>query len=199
MRSDARLEHLARLISWLSYPAITGPLGLAYLGLLLRTAPSDLVKWLGLCIGSFAAPLMLVVARRVRSGHISDFDVSLRTQRREIYLWGLTLNVLTIALVYALDGPLFVLAALLSGLMAGLLAVLANRYIKVSVHSGVSAMVATGLLLVNGPAAWPTLPMVGAVAWARYRVRRHTPAEIAGGVALGAVATTLSFKMIGLP
>ncbi|MBI4506876.1 MAG: hypothetical protein HY691_15190 [Chloroflexi bacterium] len=199
MGSEARWERLARLISLLSYPAIAGPIGLAYMGLLLRTAPTDIAKWLGLCIGSMAVPLVLVVVRRVRSGHISDFDVSLRAQRKEIYLWGLALNLLTITLVYALDGPLFILAALLSGLVAGLLGILVNRYIKVSVHTGVSAMVATGLLLVSGPSAWPTLPMVGAVAWARYRVRRHTAAEIAGGLALGAVATTLTFKMVGLP
>jgi hypothetical protein len=195
----ARLERLARLISLVSYPAIAGPIGLAYLGLLLRTTPADVIKWLVLCVGAFAVPLMLVVARRVRSGRISDFDVSLRAQRREIYLWGLAFNIVTIVLVYTLDGPSFILAALLSALIAGALAVAANRYIKVSVHSGVSAMVATGLLLVSGVSAWPTVPMVGAVAWARYRVRRHTPVEIAGGVALGVAATMLTFHMVGLP
>lgn len=198
-RREARLERLARIISLVSYPAIAGPIGLAYLGTLLRTAPTDLTKWLALCVGTFAAPVVLVVARRVRSGRISDFDVSLRAQRREIYLWGLVFNLVTIALVLTLNGPRFVLAALLSAFVAGLLASAANHYVKVSVHSGVSAMLATGLLLVSGESAWPTVPMVGAVAWARYRVRRHTPVEIAGGVLLGIVATTLTFRMVGLP
>lgn len=192
------LERLAHLISLLSYPVVSGTLGLAYLGYLLQMSPGDLAKWLGLCVAAFGAPLMLVVARRVRSGRISDFDVSLRAQRKEIYAWGLLFNLVAVALVFTLGGPPLVLAALLSALIAGLLGTAANRYIKVSVHSGVSAMVVTGLLLIGGPSAWPMLPLLAAVAWARYRVRRHTPVEVAGGVALGVLATTVTFKMVGL-
>jgi len=66
---------------------------------------------------------------------------------------------------------------------AGLVAWLIDRYWKISIHSvgvggGVFILVAAGDL-------WILSPALLMVAWARLRLKAHTPAQVVGGLALG--------------
>lgn len=66
---------------------------------------------------------------------------------------------------------------------AGLVAWLIDRYWKISIHSvGVGGGV---FILVTAGDLWILSPALLMVAWARLRLKAHTPAQVVGGLALG--------------
>jgi membrane-associated phospholipid phosphatase len=70
-------------------------------------------------------------------------------------------------------------------------AALATRWVKVSLHVAFVALAATVLTLSGSTAGYALIPAVPAVAWSRLVLARHSVAELMCGAALGLVAGAL--------
>ena len=135
----------------------------------------------------FVLPLSLLMLRQVRRGAWKTVDASQPRERRALYSVGAVAMVaLLVYLRFAqADSPLLVGAA---GALA-MLAVCAGmtRWIKVSLHMAVASLSAVILLRIGHPLGWALAAALPLLGWSRVALGRHRPAEVALGVAIGAV------------
>jgi hypothetical protein len=168
---------VARVLSAAAHPFVLVPLTI-----LLATRN---LRWAGIIAAVIILPLTLVLRRNVRRGVWSDFDVSRRDQRSGLYWVGIPLIVIA---AFLIDAPpsfrrgMFTVAALLLVALAG------NRFLKTSLHMLLGAYCAVILARVYPWSAAAMVPLLIALAWSRWRLERHTPAEIATGLLLGLAA-----------
>ena len=152
----------------------------------------------GLLFGAAVAlatvvPVIALVVRGVRRSAYTDYDVSDRGQRSGFYRALFVVLPIGSAALWVLE------PALRPGIVATWALILtsmgANHFVKSSLHVGFAAYCAT--LAPLSPWTAPlAVAAVGAVAWSRLALRRHTRLEIAVGAALG-VAAGMGLRMWG--
>jgi len=168
---------LARLISIAAHPLVLSPLTIALVSrnwrLTLLVASATMI------------PMAAVILWKVHRGVWSDFDVSRRDQRSGLYRVAI---------------PLFALAAFLAPIppsfrrsMLALLAVLlvgwlGDRFLKTSLHMLFCAFCTVILARAFPWSPLLMLPIAAALAWSRWHLDHHTPAELAAGTVLGVAA-----------
>jgi membrane-associated phospholipid phosphatase len=62
---------------------------------------------------------------------------------------------------------------------------LGNRFLKISLHMMFGAFCLVVIARLYPMSLFLTSPLLAALAWSRWRLERHTPAEIAVGLILG--------------
>lgn len=130
----------------------------------------------------------------IRRGTVADRHIRQRTQRAVPLLFGMASVVLGLLLLLALNAPRE-LMALVGAMLAGLAVVLAITTVwKISVHTGVAAGSGVILAMTFGPVVLiPTVVAVAAIAWGRVALKHHTPAQVVGGIVIGAPVAGLVF------
>ena len=128
------------------------------------------------------APVLVLLIVGVRRAAWSDHDVSDREQRKGFY------RAVVIALTVG-SGLLWVTQpALRKGIVAVwaliLTSMLANRFVKSSLHVGFAALCAASVPLPPLGAVAACLAVI-AIAWSRLVLRRHTLVEVAMGALIG--------------
>jgi hypothetical protein len=184
---SARSERMAAFVSHLLNPA-----GLA-LGVFVVLTYLTRDAWIAGATGVLLYAVMpggLLVYLH-RAGYITDLYPDQRGERASLLVLGALCYFFGYGVLVWLRAPVFMLVA---GCAFGLNTVLVlwiNRYWKISIHAvGVSGGVSV-LMLAGGATLWPTLITLPLVAWARLRLRAHTPAQVTAGLALGGVSTML--------
>lgn len=175
---------VARGISAAGHPLVVIPLTVA---LTTRSA-----TWTVVIAATTIVPLTLVIARNVRRGTWSNFDVSSRDQRSGLYFWTLPLLALAAAVLYFLGAGPHVLrpfAAAAAMLAAG---VIGNRFLKTSLHMMFAGFCGVMVGWLYPIAIVPLALAAGAIAWSRLHLERHTVTEIAVGTLLGVAAGLFS-------
>ncbi|MCI0395843.1 MAG: hypothetical protein L0332_14995 [Chloroflexi bacterium] len=177
---------------------VSPPMIFAVLGLAL--AWRELAFWPGLLwaavFGFFAslAPILFIVYL-LRTGRITDLHMNTTQERHLPYLVSLVGSAVALGLLLLFEGPLLLRClALFNTIVLSVLG-LVNTIWLISIHA--ASIAATALIAgrVFGPSsALLTVPLVILVCWARLFLRRHTPAQVAAGLALGLAAVlALSF------
>lgn len=182
---------LARILSnIISPPIMFAALGIA-LGIYDRPFWPGLVWGLAYSLLIALTP-MLVIIYLMRIGRIEDLHMSATHERHIPYLTSVISGAIAYVLLTILDGPtLLRCLAILSIITLGLLGLINIRWL-ISIHA--TAAAATWLIaaLVFG---WLTglilLPLLVAISWIRIYLRRHTPAQVLAGIALGISAVML--------
>jgi membrane-associated phospholipid phosphatase len=179
----------ARALSIAGHPALLMPLAVAGGGNAAGGGPgarATLAAGLGaavfiaLCVGAYTA-------WRVKAGRWSHVDASQPRERLELNLFLVALLFGMAALLAALGQPAVTGLGLALGgaLVAAALAL--RRWGKVSLHAGF-AVLAVALLWAQPLWALAAALLAAGVAWSRLVLQRHTRAEVAAGLALGALA-----------
>lgn len=171
---------LARVVSVAGHPFVVAPLTVA-------AGTRDLRWAAALAAGTFL-PLLVVLLRNVRRGTWSDLDVSRHDQRSGLYLVLAPLLLASAIVLYFLGASTGLLRALAAAAVMLGLGLLANRYLKVSLHMMTAAFCCVLLARMQPASAFASVPFVAAIAWSRWKLERHTIAEIVVGLALGAGA-----------
>ena len=137
-------------------------------------------------------PLGLFFWRRRASGRWSTIDASEPHNRPALYAAALALLV-PLALVYrfaAPSGEAETTSRLLDGTLAvGLLlalGALANRWIKLSLHTAFAMFAGVVLAGTQPPLGFAILAFAPVLGWARLAMGRHSLREVMGGALLGA-------------
>jgi membrane-associated phospholipid phosphatase len=190
------LIRVARVFSNIVSP----PVMFAILGL--AVALSQLPFWPGLAwaavYGFFVslAPILLIIYL-LRSGRIGDLHMTLPRERRLPYLTSVVCALLVLALLYLLNGPGLMRCLVILNLINLTVLGLVNLYWLISIHTtAVMGTVIVGGLIFGAKVAVLLSPLVILVCWARYYLKRHTPAQLAAGLVLGAL-TPLGLTWVG--
>jgi membrane-associated phospholipid phosphatase len=137
-------------------------------------------------------PLALVIYL-VRTGRVNDLHMSLSSRDRRIpYLVGF-IGAVAACLLFALWGgsPLLTALAACNVVGLGALGLINNRWL-ISNHTASAMMVASfGVYIYGAGAVIWSLPLISLVWWSRWLLRKHTPAQLAAGLLVGAAPVIL--------
>jgi hypothetical protein len=175
---------LARWLSILGHPALLVPCAAA-LGIALADGPPRW-SWLALPV-AIAAGTMLHAGRQVRRGAWQHVDASRPEERRGLQV---VLALLLAGIGFALQargGSAAPVAALHASAGILVVAVLAARWCKVSLHTAF-AVLASALPWPHLAACLPLALLALAVAWSRHVLGRHTVPDLAVGLLAGGAA-----------
>lgn len=168
---------------------ISPPVIFALLGLALALAelpPVPGLLWAALYGFWVSLVPILYVAYLLKSGRISDLHMSASRERRSPYIVSVIGSTIALLLIWVLDGPaLLTCLAIASTITLAALALITYFWL-ISIHATSIAAATLIMSLVYGAwAALLLLPVVALVSWVRLYLRRHTPAQVAAGLALG--------------
>jgi hypothetical protein len=174
----------ARAVSWIGHPLVfvTVSVGIVVVS---RLARRDALSILLVLFVSVILPTALLLFGGVRSGHWSDADISVRTERRRFYPVAIPLSAIGIVALWSMRAPNFVLRGALVIFALFILAAMANFRIKLSLHALFAFYCSAILFRIN--------PLFGGVAfalavilfWSRLYLQRHDLAEMLTGTLLG--------------
>jgi hypothetical protein len=177
---------IAQIISQVGHPIL---LILAFLIYFLFTIHSAGKAILTLIIVLFLGVLPLIFWNLIRTkkGLYSNFDVSIRSQRKSMYLLILILALLVLFALWVNGQPDAVLIG--SAILIQLLcfAFVINFKSKVSLHVAISIFTAFGFWDINSWVAiclWISSPII---AWSRWYLKRHQLVELIWGLLLGLI------------
>lgn len=189
---------VARAISQILHPVTLGLASVLIVGLLGVEPIRVGAAWALLCAFIQIVPGVVFFMIRLRQGAYTDDDVSVRSQRNELYLFGVVTLVVGLAVLRLLGAPAPIQAMVASAALTGVLAWVINRYWKISVHASSMGSTATLASLYSEPLGLALWLCALALGWARVRTRNHTPLQVAAGLALAAASVVGTFVAFGL-
>ena len=170
----------ARFLSLLGHPFLLIPLTVG--------AATRSWLWTAVVLASTSLPLTVITLRNVRRGTWSDADVSSQKQRPALYRAAIPVFLAVLALMWWLHAsPRMLRSALATGVML-VAGILLNRWLKVSLHMMFAAYCAVVIIDSYPQSAIAVVIFVLAIGWSRWKLKRHTVAEIATGLLLGAIS-----------
>ncbi len=181
-------ERTARMISRFLAPQYVIPFWLLALGLADGRRGGHVwwgLAWAtGIGLVSVAVPV-LVMARELRLGRISDWHISKRSERIQVVpiVVGILAAGLPLAALSLFGGPRTLLIGFAAAFGLVVFNLLVTLWWKISQHVSTIAAVTTMVTGLLGLGAAPALLLIPLVAWARVRVGAHTVMQtIAGGL-----------------
>ncbi|WP_298816574.1 phosphatase PAP2 family protein [Chloroflexus sp.] len=189
---------IARRISQILHPVPLGVVSIFIVGVLGSDNRVNGLWWSLFCSLLQVVPPTVFFNIRLRQGAYSDDDISVRAQRNELYLFGMANVLAGIALLWALNAPLPLLAMLVSVAVMNLLSFIINLFWKISIHSasiGSCATLASIYLPALGGVCWVAAVVLG---WARLRTRNHTLMQVVAGMSLAVVCVLGVFRAFRL-
>jgi hypothetical protein len=132
-----------------------------------------------------------------RRGWVSDFEMSQRTERPRFILVSLSSDVLALIMLSALGAPHLLVVMALTYLCLGVTMFAISNYWKISLHMAGVGGFSTALVFVFGAPALVAFLSLPLVAWARWKRRKHTYAQLAMGALAGVLITILVFGWLG--
>ncbi len=179
------MNSLAQVISIIANPIVlAAPIAFA---LVLATSHDAYYSF----IWSLASLILaLIIAAFIfigmKRGMFSNFDVSIRTQRKPVFIFAGIVIFLYFLLIMILRGPMILLLGLGVLLLGVVSAELINTKVKASMHMAVACAFSFIYAIIFGGYFW-ILPLLipPAVAWSRLKLKRHMPIELFVGSAFG--------------
>ena len=188
------LTKLAALVSAATrLPLLAVPL---FLAVGAREAGARGLLWGLLCLSLTSGLSLVYLLYLARAGKVSDPRSIPRAERVRPLRVVAALHAGAFLIVTLLGAPAELRAALLSYALATLLFALLTPLTNLSLHAAGVSGAAVCLLFVFGAWGLPALLLIPLVWWARRRLERHTPPELALGALVGGGATWLAFYLI---
>ena len=143
------------------------------------------------------APILVVVFL-LKTGRIAELHMSNTRERNIPYLSAILFAGIAYGLIAGFNGPDLLRCLALFNIIELILLTVINHFWLISLHATGAMATAVLIGLVFG---WPLSllvagPMVISVCWVRLFLKRHTPAQIVAGLALG-TAVVLSLIPLG--
>lgn len=189
---------VARTISQLLHPVTLGLMSIMIVALLGVNPAREGALWGLLCAGLQVLPVMAFFTIRLRQGAYSDDDVSVRSQRNELYLFGIVNLAVGLLVLRLLGAPTPILAMVSAAALISLTAWVINFFWKISVHASSMGSTATLAALYSEPLGLTLWLCALALGWARVRTRNHTPLQFVAGLALATLGVIGAFMAYGL-
>lgn len=144
----------------------------------------------------FAATVGLFVLFGVKKGMFSDFDISIKEERKPIFIFSAIASVLYLFIILLLHGPKILMVTLGALLFGVLIDSFVNRKIKASIHLAVYSAFAAVLSVLYGGIFWVFVLLIPLVAWSRIKLKRHTLTETIVGTILGLIIVIVLYYVV---
>ncbi len=194
-----RGDRIAEAVSVVFHPFVVVVPTMVVAMMKLGSTLAQSLFWTLLSIGLVNLPVMILIYVGVRSGRYSDPSVSMREQRKSLYVIGGFFMLLLLTILAWSHAPLILIGCLTSAILATLVGFMINqRFTKLSLHSVGIAGCTTVLLLIFpilGIVMVLFMPLVG---WARIRLKHHTPLQILIGWIVSALCVLMVFRIFHL-
>ncbi|MEP7014997.1 MAG: hypothetical protein ABI925_06130 [Verrucomicrobiota bacterium] len=189
-----RSTRLASLVSWIGHPLVFVTATVAIV-LATQLAPRMALAILGALVLSVIGPTAIVLILGVRSGRWHDADVSEREERRRFYPVAIPISAFGTLAAWLAGAPRYILRGSIVTLFLLVIAAIINLRFKISLHT-LFAGFCTGILFrVNVAYGIGALLLTALIFWSRLLLKRHTPAETIGGLALGTLGAIIAAWM----
>jgi hypothetical protein len=153
--------------------------------------------WLTATIGISIVPTIFVILG-VRKGTYGDLFISERSHRIIPLLVGLICICLTSFILLAEHASRPFMLTIISVLVTSIIATLITSFWKISFHVAVITGAVTTLTIVFGLVWLLIAPLIPIVAWARWIVKAHTPAQMLAGALVASSMTGIVFFLSSL-
>ena len=194
-----RIDRFAQAISLIFHPLVVVIPTMIIVMVQSGTTIWQSLFWtvLSACVANL--PLEILIVHGVRAGHYSDAWVSIREQRRSVYIfYSVSMAILLVILIIC-KAPIILTACWISAMLTTVISYWINhRFTKLSLHSVSMAGCVTVLFLTTpllGLALVPFAPLVG---WARIRLKHHTPLQILIGWSVPVISVLIVFQAFHL-
>jgi hypothetical protein len=181
----------ARAVSWIGHPLVfvTVSVGIVVVS---RLARRDALSILLVLFVSVILPTALLLVSGVRSGHWSDADISVRTERMRFYPVAIPLSAIGIVALWSMRASNFVLRGALVTFALFILAAIANFRIKLSLHALFAFYCSMILFRINPVFSAVAFALAVILFWSRLYLQRHDLAEMVTGALLGLGGGTIA-------
>jgi len=142
-------------------------------------------------------PLIYVVIG-VRTGKLSDLDISRRSQRAGPFLFGIISTSIGLLVLSLVHGPKDLQTALILTAISAVILMVTTLWWKISIHASTMAGAATMLTVLYGMALLPSFLLLVLVSWSRVVLRRHTVAQVVAGSLLSIALSLAILKLRGV-
>lgn len=189
---------IARRISQILHPVPLGIVSIFIVGVLGSDNRIQGLWWALVCTLIHVVPPTIFFNIRLHQGAYSDDDISIRSQRNELYLFGMLNVTIGTLILWLLNAPSPLLAMLVSVAVMNLISFFINLFWKISIHSasiGSCATLASIYLPALGGICWVAAVVLG---WARLRTRNHTLMQVIAGISLAVVCVLGVYRLFGL-
>jgi len=185
-------ERLAELVSFLTNPALVLTISLAIIISRYADSVQQFWRWTGVGVFLLLGPSFVYILYTWYKERKIDIDISQREDRI------VPLMITTLGAVFGgylvqtrLDSPTLLLLSYILVAMLVLLTIVTFVW-KISLHSATLTATVSLLVFFRGPEfAWFYLLLIP-IAWARLRLRQHTPAQLVAGSLTGVLVTYLA-------
>jgi membrane-associated phospholipid phosphatase len=188
-------DPIARWLSRVFHPFI---IVIPTLLLAVYFATSSLVealKWTAASVAIVILPLSIFIFTRVRRGHYSDLYVSVRKQRRSLYLVAGVCLLSLLAFLILTGAPRVIVACLYAAVVANAVGAFVNRFSKVSVHAAAMAGCTAVLFSFSVPIGLAMAAIALVLGWARVRTEDHSLSQVIMGWAIAAACVWIVFGL----
>lgn len=194
--TDIRRRRAARALTEAGAPVVVLVVMPLVIALHSARGLAEGVGWGALAALFFGVIPFGYVLRGVRRGRWADHHVGAREKRKPVFVFSLASMLVGVAVLAATGAPRDLVAFLVTLLVEAALALAVTLIWKVSLHTWVSTIGATALVVVYGLPALLLWPFLAAVGWSRVELEDHTPAQVAVGAVLGVVTTAVVFPSL---
>jgi membrane-associated phospholipid phosphatase len=189
---------LARYISIILAPATISIPMVVLVAIYHSNNPTSSLLYVALTLFFLSCGPLAYILLGVRSGRLSDVDVSRRTERSGPFLFSIASMMLGFFVLGALHGPKNLETVLLGTALTALGLMVTTYWWKISVHATSVAGAVTVLVVLYGAPMLPVILVSGLVSWSRVVLGRHTIAQVVAGSLVGMVLTSVLFLVRGL-
>lgn len=178
---------MARWISIVAHPfviiAVMVMTAAARLG-----APGATIRTLGVVALFSILPVGILTVYQVRRGAWKNVDASNPQDRPILFAVGMAGIVGLVCYALLRQPDSFLVRGSTGALGLLVVSAVATRWVKVSLHVAAAGLAATALILLGSMMGWYLAAVVPLLAWSRVVLGRHTPIEVAFGLAFGVLA-----------
>ncbi|OGH12750.1 MAG: hypothetical protein A2776_00760 [Candidatus Levybacteria bacterium RIFCSPHIGHO2_01_FULL_40_10] len=186
---------IAQIISILSNPAVLSiPASYA---LVFRTSGDALYSAVWTVVSLiFTGAIVIYVLYGIGKGIFSDFDVSVREERKPLFIFTAVIAVLYLLVIFFLNGPKILMVTLGALLLGVFMDSIINKRIKASVHLAVFTSFSLVLAILFGGAFWIFPVFAPVVAWSRIKLKRHRLSETVIGTLIGVFLVIVIYLVV---
>lgn len=138
------------------------------------------------------------IAIGVRTGKLSDMDVSIRAQRVGPFVFTTVSEMIGLLILIQLHAPKNLLTLLLATTLTTGLLMIITLWWKISIHSSTLSGAVSMLTVLYGPFLLASFLLVALVGWSRIALGRHTLAQVIAGALLSIVICVIIVGIRGI-
>jgi membrane-associated phospholipid phosphatase len=191
-------ERLARLTSNILNPFLASFIVMTLLAVEATASAVEAVKWALISMALSVLPVFAVVMYMVRRKKLDGIFVNPRQQRNVIYVLASVLGAIGCGVMWYFEAPRLLSITFTAGLVAIVVFMAINRFWKISLHTAFMSASVTIITIVYGAAGALTILLLLPVAWARIRLKQHSPLQVAVGALLAAAIVLAVFWGFGV-